>query len=187
MNNRLLGQVREHPGQLLPDDLAAGYRGRLYRISCLGARSRHVGQVMLHTGQKGACLTDPLRLRGDLVHRRLDTLLQGVQVGIRPELDTLLLQVLADANQLLVALQATTLQWLAAGAPERILNGAPIVAVVVLPQGNASWLTRHVQLGKEQLLEAQPSLCGLHHGWEKRSLIRELLFPPPHPVWTPGA
>jgi hypothetical protein len=126
-----------------------------------------MGQVMLYTGQKGACLTDPLRLRGYLVHRRLDTRLQGVQVGIRPELDTSLLQVLADGNQLLVALQATTLQWLAAGAPQRILNGAPIVAVVMLPQGNASWLTGHVQLGKEQLLEAQPSLCGLHHGWEK--------------------
>jgi hypothetical protein len=64
-------------------------------------------------------------------------------------LDTPFLQMQVDADQLVIASQASTLERLATGAVECISDGLTIVSIVVLQNGGRAAYVRHDRLGKE--------------------------------------
>jgi hypothetical protein len=79
----------------------------------------------------------------------LHALVQLIQVGIRSTLHTLLLQMAVDADQLVIASQATTLKRLATRTVECISDSATIVSMIVLQHGGCAAYVRHDRLGKE--------------------------------------
>lgn len=84
---------------------------------------------MLYTSQRGARLADTLGLGRRRFQSCLHTVVQLVQIGVGMALAKPVAQMLADAYQLVVTLQATTLKVLAAGAVERMSDGATIVSI----------------------------------------------------------
>ena len=65
-----------------------------------------------------------------------------------------LAQVLADADQLVIALQPATLKRLATGTAECIADGMPIVAIVVLQHESRALPIGCARFGKEQVGQA---------------------------------
>jgi hypothetical protein len=72
-----------------------------------------------------------------------------IQIGVRSTLHTPFLQMEVDADQLVIAAQATTLERLATGAIECISDGPAIVSIVVLQHGSCAAYVRHDRLRKE--------------------------------------
>ena len=108
-----------------------------------------LGQVAFNLYQKGVRLANLIGLRRRRPQRVLYALLQLIQVGVRSIQHTPFPQMAADADQLVIASQATTLERLTTRTVECVSDGPTVVSIVVLPHGGCPARVRHDRLGKE--------------------------------------